>query len=167
MQNSKAIVMSLPQQPEILKAFGAMAIRHSYLDYHLRMMIKSLTGVSKEDALLATKYQGSSELRERIKKLAKKRFGDGEVLVKIQALMQRAEELTEKRNDYMHSLWAEKLEEGTAIPVLVNENGNCTPTPSAEDLNRLSSQLDSLANEIWQERLHGFIFEALQNTNPA
>jgi hypothetical protein len=77
------IYMAIPEDQAVLAAVGKIALRHGQLDHVLRMTIKSLTGVSVNEAIDATARQGSRELRERIRKLARRRLGEGVALVSI------------------------------------------------------------------------------------
>jgi hypothetical protein len=94
---------------KILAAIGAIALRHGQLDNALRMTIKDLTGVDQTEALDATVRDGSGELRERIRKLARQRLGDGAALVRLQALLTRVRRATDKRNELMHAVWGVEL----------------------------------------------------------
>ena len=51
------IYMLMPEDPAVLAAVGKIALRHGQLDHVLRMTIKSLTGVSMNEALDATARQ--------------------------------------------------------------------------------------------------------------
>jgi hypothetical protein len=84
------IYMLMPEDPAVLAAVGKIALQHGQLDHVLRMTIKSLTGVSMKEALDATARQGSRELRERIRKLARRRLGEGVGLVQLEANLERA-----------------------------------------------------------------------------
>ena len=70
------IIGSLPQNPEIRAAIGAVAVRHGQLDYALRMTVKSISGIGMEPALDATEGMSSHELRRLIRKMARKKLGD-------------------------------------------------------------------------------------------
>jgi hypothetical protein len=105
----------LPTDEKILAAVGSIALRHGQLDNALRMTIKDLTGVDRTEALDATARDGSRELRERIRKLARQRLGDGAALVRLQALLTRAARATEKRNELMHAVWGTELDGGPMI----------------------------------------------------
>jgi hypothetical protein len=81
------IHMAIPEDQAILAAVGKIALRHGQLDHVLRMTIKSLTGVSANEAIDATARQGSRKLRERIRKLARRRLGEGVALVQLEAIL--------------------------------------------------------------------------------
>jgi len=91
-------------------AVGTISLRHGHLDYILKMTVKSITGLSIHQALDATEKQGSFDLRKRVRALAKQKFGEGETLVRLDALLTRAQRATEKRNRILHSLWADELD---------------------------------------------------------
>ena len=75
------ITLDIPTDSALLAAVGKVALRHGQLDYVLRMTVKSILKLSIRDALDATDRQGSRGLRDRVRKLAKKRFGEGDTLV--------------------------------------------------------------------------------------
>jgi len=94
------IYMLMPEDPAVLAAVGKIALRHGQLDHVLRMTIKSLTGVSMNEALDAPARQGSRELRERIRKLARRRLGEGVAIAQLEAILERCRRATEKRTSY-------------------------------------------------------------------
>src|ERR1700730_15678142 len=83
------MVFHVPEDPAWLQAFGRVTIVHAQLDHILRMTIKTLAGITIEVAMDATEREPSSLLRERIRKLAKARLGEGAALLQLQALMER------------------------------------------------------------------------------
>jgi hypothetical protein len=76
---------------------------HTHLDHILRMLIKTLAEVTVEVALNATETDGSAALRDRIKKLAKQRLGEGAALLGVQDMVERCSRVTERRNTLIHS----------------------------------------------------------------
>ena len=67
----------IPEEPKLLEALGKIALRHAHLDHILRMTTKTLGEVSVQQALDATAFESSSALRDRIRKLAKSKLGEG------------------------------------------------------------------------------------------
>src|SRR5262245_51305436 len=124
---TRFITFGIPDDECLLSALGELTIRHGQLDYTLRMTIKTIAGLSIEESLDATSRVGAAALRKRVAKLAKKRFGEGEVFLKLEAILNRARRLTELRNRMIHSLWGHDIE-GT--PVLRNEDHSWTTVPS-------------------------------------
>src|SRR5262249_4942875 len=106
---AKMMTFHVPDDQELLAAFGELTLRHEHLNHMLRMTIKTLARLEVGEALNATAYDGSSQLRDRIRKLAKQRLGDGEALLKLQAIVERCKRATEKRNALVHSVWASEL----------------------------------------------------------
>src|SRR5690606_1002014 len=107
--DNKMIYMEVPTDKNILAGLGALTIRNSQLDHSLQMTIRLLADLSVEETLDATKRNTSGCLRERIDKLAKKRLRESAALLKLQAILERARKVTDKRNQYVHSLWAREL----------------------------------------------------------
>jgi hypothetical protein len=156
------IYPGIPDDQNVLAAIGKIAIRHGQLDHALRMMVRSLTGVSIVEALDATVRQTSGPLRDRVKKLARKRFGESEVLVKLEAMLERSRRATERRNNLLHGLWAVELDVG---PVMRTEgNTEFTGIPSAAELNAVAQELYEAAHELNRCRLDGFLTEALKRS---
>ena len=75
------IAVDIPGDAEFLAAFGELVLRHANLDHILGMTIKTLADLRPNEALDATAYDGSRQLRERIRKLAHQRLGEGQPLV--------------------------------------------------------------------------------------
>jgi hypothetical protein len=158
--NKKIIYMDVPEDKDILVGVGVLTIRNSQLDYALRMTIKSLANLSIEEALDATARVGSQELRKRINKLATQRLGEGPSLLKLQAILKRAGTATDKRNIYVHSLWAQELD-GSAV--IRNDDHSWEAVPSAQELEKLANNIHAITQELNTARLHGFLSEALSN----
>src|SRR5690348_11865036 len=131
--SAKMVVFHVPKSAQFQRVVGRIAIRHAHLDYVLRMMIKSLTRVSVDEGLDATRYESSSFLRDRIRKIARKELGDGPNLVKVQALVERAGRCTTKRNRLMHSIVARDLDEEHK-PMYRDEDEGWKPLPKIKDL---------------------------------
>lgn len=155
---SNFIMFHIPQDEKLLAALGIVTLRHEHLNHILRMTIKSISDLTPAEAIDATQYQGSRTLRDRIRKLAKQKLKEGEPLLKLQALMTRANRLTERRNNLIHKIWAKELD---GEPGLLGETGELHPLPSVEELNSLAKEMDSLTNELNDARLRGFLMIAL------
>jgi len=153
------LTFHVPQDQGLLAAFGEVALRHEHMIHILKMTIKTLANLTPGEALAATEYEGSSRLRTRIGKLARKRLGEGTPLLKLQALLNRSKRLTERRNQLVHSLWAQELD-GEAQ--LRDAHGSTQPLPSVEQLKNLAQEIESLTTELNHERLDGFLKAALE-----
>jgi hypothetical protein len=104
------IYMGVPEDKRVLEAIGKIAIRHGQLDYSMKMAIRTLSGVAIDEAIDATERQSSRDLRERVRRLARKRIGDGEAFVRLEAILERARRATERRNELLHGLSAQELD---------------------------------------------------------
>lgn len=151
------MTMELPEDPRLLEAVGRVALFHGHLDFALRYLIKSLSGCSVQEALDATAYDGSRELRLRASKLARQRLGEGAALIRIQALLQRCASATQKRNDLIHRPWARQ--NGKWGVRTSDHEWDLLPT--VEELNELADDLRGRSLEINQARLGGFLSDAL------
>jgi HAMP domain-containing protein len=159
------VTFHVPNDKELLAAFGEMALRHEHLNYILRMTIKTLGQVTTQEALDATVNEGSRQLRERIRKLARQRLGEGPPLLKLQALMRRCQRVTDKRNELVHSVWAKELD-GEAQ--LRSSDHTSRPLPTRREVSDLSNEIRELTTSLNQARLEGFLQEALaERKNPS
>ena len=138
-----------------------MTMQQSHLDYILRMTVKTLCNLEIEQALDATANDGSAFLRARIKKLARQKIGEGEPLLKLQALLQRCKRATEKRNDYVHSVWGRELD---GALVMRSEDHTWDDIPTVNELMSLVTELQRLRNELNAARVDGFLSEALNSS---
>ncbi len=155
---SKMVAFHVPESQELLAAFGEVALRHEHMNHILKMTIKSLAGLTPAEALAATKYEGSGQLRERIRKIARKRLGEGTPLLKLQAILANCEKLTEKRNELVHGLWAQEIDGEAHVR---DAHGNTRPLPTAQELRELGKETEALTNHLNFERLEGFLRQAL------
>lgn len=155
---AKMMQFYVPEDPELLAAYGELSLRHEHLNHVLRMTIKTLARLEMDEALDATAYDSSSRLRERIGKLARQRLGEGEVLLKLQAILERCKRATEKRNDMIHSVCAKELD-GDAFR-RANDH-TWRPLPSVAELKSIGQEISSLTGALNDARLTGFVAEAL------
>jgi len=164
------VTFQVPNDAEFLNAVGRVTICHAYLDYCLRMCIKSLFRLPYQDAFDATVREGSRGLRDRIRKLARMRLGEGPTLLKLQAQLKRCEDLTEKRNGLTHRIIIDTgvnderdVNESMLLPYILQQAPDASwgPAPSAADLNELAEALAALANELNDARLNGWLAVAL------
>jgi hypothetical protein len=152
------ITFHVPDDKDLLAAFGEVALRHEHLNHILRMTIKTLARLSIDEALDATTYDGSRQLRERIRKLARQRLGEGEPLLKTQALLERCRRVTEKRNEFIHGVWAKELD-GEPMRRMPDHTWHALPTVA--DLIVLGREIENITAELNTARLDGFLSEAL------
>ena len=155
--------ITIPQDTKILAALGTIALRHGQLDNAMRMVIKDLAGVSREEALDATAYQGFRELKDRIKKISKRRIGEGEALIKLQALLERASRATDKRNAILHSVWGF---DGVDV-VMRNDDHQYENAPSLDELRKIADDLQEIKSELVNARKDGFIADAIEKSSRA
>ena len=155
------MMFHVPSDMGLLAAIGEVALRHEHLNHILRMTIKTLARLEVDEALDATAYDSSSQLRERIRKLARQRLGEGEPLLKLQALLERCKRATEKRNDLIHSVWGQELD---GVPARKGSSPDWKPLPTAPELHGLAEDIMRLTGELNEARLGGFIQEALASS---
>jgi hypothetical protein len=72
--------------------------------------VKTITHITIREALDATERQSSAALRARVRKLARQKVGEGDALVRLDALLARAGRATKRRNELLHALWAAQLD---------------------------------------------------------
>jgi hypothetical protein len=162
--SAKMIVFHVPSDERLLAAFGAIALRHEHMNHILKMTIKSLTGVTPGEAIAATMFESSAQLRERVRKIARKRLGDGAALVKLQAILANCKRLSERRNELVHGLWAQDLDGDAHVR---DAYGETRPLPTVEELYGLARELEQLTGRLNFERLEGFLRDALETRGHA
>lgn len=155
---STMMMFHVSEDKDLLAAFGAVSLRHEHLNHILRMTIKTLARLEIQEALDATAYDGSARLRERINKLARRTLGEGEALLKLQALLERCKRATEKRNELIHGVWAKELD-GEAFRRASDHTWQRLPT--ADELKVLESEILTVTDSLNTARLEGFLAEAL------
>ncbi len=124
------------------------------------MLVKTLADVTIEEALDATAYEASSSLRTKCRKLARQKLGQGQALIRVEALIERSGRLTEERNGLVHALVATPQDSAEAL--MRGHDHQWQNLPTREALEQLAAHLTSLASEMNTARLRGFLFEALQ-----
>ena len=155
---AKMMVFHVPEDKELLAAYGELSLRHEHLTHILRMTIKTLAGLEVAEALDATAYDGAAKLRDRIKALARQRLGEGIALLKLQAIIEQCKRASEKRNDLIHSVWGKEIDGETFRR---SNDHTWHPIPNVEDLKKLSEEIGALTNSLNDARLMGFLAEAL------
>ena len=157
LSNDRMMIFHIPDDPKILEALGTVSVRHGQLDHILKMTVKTLGDLTIAEARDATAFESSSSLRERIRKLARQRLGEGTALLKLQALLTRCGRATKRRNDYVHGTWAREID---GVPLMITEDGQTLP-PTIEQLDALAAELLQVTGELNNARLEGFLSEAL------
>jgi hypothetical protein len=143
---------------DMLAAVGAVSVRHSFLDHVLKRTVKTLAGLSVDEADKALARDGSAVLRELVLKLAKRRLGSASVAtLKLKAILSRCEQVSEQRNSWIHNVWA--VETG-GEQLLIGPHGSA-PVPTAAQVKQLADEIYSIATELNAARLSGFLAEAL------
>lgn len=150
----------VPSDQSLLAALGEVTIRHEHLSYALKMTIKSLAGLTIEEARDATQYESARQLRDCIRKLAKRKLRVSDAQLKLSALLTRAERLTERRNHLTHGLWAQDLDGDSGV---LDASRELSPTPTSQELKSLASEMSALTTEINEARIEGFLKFALDS----
>jgi hypothetical protein len=155
---AKMMTFHVPQDQELLAAFGEVALRHEHMNHILKMTIKSLAGLTPAEAVAATVYDSSGHLRDRVRKLARKTLGEGKPLLKLQALLTTCKRLTDKRNELVHGLWAQELDGNAHVR---DAYGSARPLPTVQELRELAKKIEEVTYLLNFERLEGFLKAAL------
>ena len=122
------------------------------------MTIKTLEGITPEQAMEKTKRIGSAKLRKWIRREALKVLGEGDAFDQLQALLSRCRDLTERRNDVIHGTIGKELD---GEPQMRSEDNRWGPLPSTSELDALAEEIRVLLYEINDARLTGFLAHAL------
>lgn len=154
------ISFHVPKDKDLLSVLGVLTLRHEHMNHILKMTIKSLAGLTPEEAANALRFEGARSLRQRISKLAKRELGEGKPLLKLQSLLGRAGNLTDKRNNYVHGIWAKELDGDAGI---LDVPGEMAPLPTVSDLEKLGDDIEELTIELNQARLDGWLKDAINS----
>jgi hypothetical protein len=146
--------LAMPTNPNLVMALGQLAIAHTQLELILRYTIKTLPGLELHDVLDATAEDRMPDLRARIKHLFKEKKATTTEKVKLDALLHKAKQLTEKRNDYLHAAYS-RTREGQALMQDVDHVWG--PAPTADQVQKVTDALLTLYKTLNDARLRGFI----------
>jgi hypothetical protein len=149
--------------PAYLAAVGRLCVTHEHLMYCLRMCIKSLTNAAILKALEDTKWAFHTTLRKKILHKARERLGKGEALARLEEILDRSGDLTEKRNDVVHALIACDINDPQRR-IRQGRDLHWGPLPSASYVLALSRTISHLAGELNHERRSGELAVALTRT---
>ena len=155
------VSLEIPTEAKLLQAAGRVALAHGQLEYSLRMTVKSISGLSVQEALDATATMKVYELREKIKKLFKQKTRDESEKTRLDSLLNKAKRLSEERNILIHRPWAR---DSQGKWVVKEEDHTWGKSPSNEKLDQLANNIWKVAIELNAARLHGFIKEVLSGS---
>jgi hypothetical protein len=131
-----------------------VALAHGQLELMLRMTIKTLAGLTVQEALDATRNLRNWELRKNIKKLFNDKTRDQHLRLKLQAILGKCEYLSQERNKLIHNTWG--LDRDGSV-LMQGDDHAWGPAPTPSDLADLASAISEVVNTLNQERLRGFI----------
>lgn len=159
------LVVDTPNDPEFLKQFARASMLHAHLDNTLKMYLRSFDGTTIEEVLRYVGYQGAAKLRARVTKLASEQLGEGDALAKIFELMRRSKEISERRNDLLHSPIARERD-GQGFRMRARGD-NWVELPQPAVLQELADETFELVEQMNHERLNGIIGLALSQRKTA
>jgi hypothetical protein len=152
------ISLGLPKDPAVIVAIGKLAIRHGQLDYGLKLTIRSIRGISVEQALTDTKRKSPHQLQALVAEHARERFGEAPALVRLRELLHRSRQATDHRNSVLDDLWAT---ESDGAPIHAPERHQ-RALPRVAELEAVADNLFSVVKELDHERHRGFLCEAVE-----
>jgi hypothetical protein len=141
------VVVDTPNDPEFLKQFARASMLHAHLDNTLKMFVRSFDRTTIEEALEYIGYQGAAKLRKRVARLATEQLGEGEALTMILGFMKRCEEISERRNDLLHSPIARERD-GVAFFMRARGGNTWVGLPKPDMLEALADETFKLVQEM-------------------
>jgi hypothetical protein len=154
-------VVDTPNDPEFLKQFARASMLHAHLDNTLKMYVRSFEGTTVDEVLKYIGYDGASKLRKRVTRLATEQFGEGEALTIIRVFMKRCEDISNRRNELLHSPIARERD-GEGFHMRARGGGNTwVELPKPAVLEALADEISLLVSEMNHERISGVIGLAL------
>jgi hypothetical protein len=160
------LVVDTPNDPEFLKQFARASMLHAHLDNTLKMYLRSFVCTTIEEVLRYVGYQGAAKLRARITKLACEQLGEGDALAKISEFMRRSNDISERRNDLLHSPIARERD-GQGFRMRARGGNNWVELPQPAVLQELADETFELVDQMNHERLSGIIGLALSQRKTA
>lgn len=154
------LVVDTPEDPEFLKQFARASMLHAHLDNSLKMFLRSFDETNIEEALQYIGYQGAAKLRKRVAERAREQLGEGQALTMILDFMKRCEDISERRNDLLHSPIARERDGGT-FRMRARDSNAWVELPKPAVLKALADETFKLVEEMNHERLSGLIGLAL------
>jgi hypothetical protein len=130
------------------------------------MYLRSFDGTTIEEVLRYVGYQGAAKLRARVTKLASEHLGEGDALAKISEFMRRSKDISERRNDLLHSPIARERD-GQGFRMRARGGNNWVELPQAAVLQELADETFELLEQMNHERLNGIIGLALSQRTTA
>jgi len=153
------IYLTVPEDEELLLSIGRVTAAHANLELGLKMCVKSLAGLSVEEAMLAFNSSNTSEVRECIRKLFRQLSDDETLRCKLLALLGEARKMAEERNGLIHRPWGGSNKKEFLSP---NEKWIWTDPPAPAELDALAEKIYFFSARLNNERLHGFINDAVK-----
>lgn len=144
----KIMAYHLPNS-DVLQLIGEIVIIHEHLNHELKMLPKLVNINSVEETVRLAGFKGDKKLHE-IALRKPNELSDSEFREKIGSYIERAEKLTEYRNNLVHGLWVQVDGE---LPSIKNIKGLDRSIPSLNELQKKCSELDLLMAEMNRFRL--------------
>lgn len=160
MTDTRWQVHDLPE-PEVLAALGRVAARHGFLNHVLIRTLKTLEGLTIEEADRRFARWGNARLRDIVEARVRRRLGaEAPATLEFIGLLSEAQRVTEDRNLVVHGLWARDIDSDERMVI---DGGTQSAPPTPEQLDRLADAILQVASAINHARLDGFLQRALGN----
>jgi hypothetical protein len=152
------VVQHMPTDGETLAALGRVAVRHGFLELVLRRTVKTLAGLTVDEADRALAYDGPASLRDLAKKLANQKLGSAsQATLKLRAVLAECKSVTDRRNALFHGQWVEDEESAFMVGP-----ESAMRIPTAAEITVLAEEIFAVANRLNQSRFRdGFLIAAL------
>ena len=154
------LVVDTPEDPEFLKQFARASMLHAHLDNSLKMLVRSFDESTIEEALEYIGSKGAAKLRKLVAERARARLGDSEALDKVLDFLKRCENISERRNDLLHSPIARERD-GDGFYMRARGGQSWVELPKSAVLKTLADDTFRLVEEMNHQRLSGVIGLAL------
>jgi hypothetical protein len=152
---TKVALLEIRDECAILAAVDRIALRHSQLDYVLRLILKDAGDLEFSEAMRDSELDRATKLRERVRKCIKDRVGED--ISKLDRLLGTRKN-SERRQERPASQRLGKNEDGELV--MRGDDKGVHPCPSVEELNKVADTLATLVTDFNEERLRGFIQKA-------
>jgi hypothetical protein len=131
---------------DLLKALGLFVMQYSQLEMELQRAIWELTGLfGTENGRILTSRLGERQLREVTLALAHERFGTGQQEKELGDIMRKIENITNRRNDFLHHLWTAYPDPNKAGQLIVKSGAKLRK----EQVSRNAKEVGQLADDAY------------------
>lgn len=156
---SHMVEFGIPDDPEWLAAVGRLALRHAQLEHVQRLTVKTIEGLTVEEADNLLAHKGAKTVRIRIEESFAKKITQPEPRKELADLLEKCRKASQDRNNILHAVW---VYDPNDTPLFRPKAGEWGPPPSIPEIEQVEKTILAVTYELNTARLRGFIRAALE-----